>query len=317
VVELDFAKKTERNIDVAGIDEAMSAGRFVWIDVNVLQPEEATEVLRGLGLISDEIIEDAVTNDPATQHARYPNYLHMVLSGCRLQGREFELERVDIIAGESFLLSIHNGPVLFLESVKQDYSVDFERFAKSPSFLIYEMWDHLIDNYVSVQKRFEDRVEKLQETLIGEVDDRVFGQISEISADLLYLRKIVLPARAVLTDLSTRKSSFISEATQPFLANMVGTLERVLQDLVTDRDILSGSLNLYMSLVGHRTNRVMNRLTVVSTIFLPLSFLCGVYGMNFRNLPETQWEYGYVFFWLVAASIAGSMLYVLRRTRLL
>ena len=145
----------------------------------------------------------------------------------------------------------------------------------------------------------------------------IFHQVSDLGADLLHLRKVVLPARAVLSELSTRRSPFISEATQPFLANMVGNLERVLQDLLVDRDILSESLSLHMSMVGHRTNEVMKRLTVVSIIFLPLTFLCGIYGMNFDVLPELHWQHGYVFFWGLVAAIVGGVIYLIRRTRIL
>jgi magnesium transporter len=98
---------------------------------------------------------------------------------------------------------------------------------------------------------------------------------------------------------------------------MAGTIERVLQDILVARDILSGSLELYMSMVSHRTNRVMNRLTVVSVIFLPLTFLCGVYGMNFEILPEKTWDYGYLYFWLAVLVIAGGLLWILRRAKLL
>jgi magnesium transporter len=316
-VEFDFGKKLERTIDVAAIRESMQAGHFVWIDVEFSDSVEASRVLAALELFSEEVVEDALTREPATQHARYDDYLHLVVSGCRLQGRNFELERVDCVIGELFLATIHKGPVVFLENVRKDYKSDFLRFAKSPSFLVYELWDHLIDNYLSVQKRFEDRVETLQTELMGEVDDAVFATVSELGADLLHFRKVVLPARAVLTDLSTRKSLFISEATQPFLANMVGTLERVLQDLLVDRDILSNSLNLYMSMVGHRTNEVMKKLTVVSVVFLPLTFLCGVYGMNFRRLPELDWQWGYLGFWVAVAVIVSVVVYVSRRAGLL
>jgi magnesium transporter len=316
-VEFDFENKVEATIDAGAIRDSMQAGRFVWIDVEFGDPQEAGRLLGSLGLFDEEIIEDALTREAATQHARYDDYLHLVVSGCRLQGRNFELERVDCVIGERFLVTVHKGSVVFLESVRKDYKNDFMRFAKSPSFLIYEVWDHLIDNYLAVQKRFEDRVEALQVELMGEVDDVVFERISELGADLLHFRKVVLPARAVLTDLSTRRSLFISEATQPFLANMVGTLERVLQDLLVDRDILSNSLNLYMSMVGHRTNQVMKKLTVVSVVFLPLTFLCGVYGMNFRKLPELDWQWGYPAFWLAVAVIVSGIVYVSRRARLL
>jgi len=140
---------------------------------------------------------------------------------------------------------------------------------------------------------------------------------SELGADLLHLRKVVLPARAVLTDLSTRKSPFVSEATQPYLGNMVGTIERVLQDVLVDRDILSGALNNYMSLAAHKTSRTMSRLTVVSIIFLPWTFLCGVYGMNFDVLPELHWEHGYLYFWSTAGLVVLGLLWLMKRNKLL
>jgi magnesium transporter len=295
----------------------MAASHFVWVDVDIGDPEAARRTLEEIGLFSEEIVEDALSSEPATQSARYDGYLHFVVSGCRLIGRHFELERVDCVISERFLFTIHRGAVVFLEALKKDYSQDFVSFAKSPSFLIYEIWDHLTDNYLAVQKRFEERVELLQQELMRDVDDRVFAMVSELGADLLHFRKVVLPARAVLTDLSTRRSLYISEATQPFLANMVGTLERVLQDLLVDRDVLSNSLNLYMSIVQHRTNEVMKKLTVVSVIFLPLTFLCGVYGMNFEHLPELRWHYGYALFWCVALSIVGFIAMVSRRAKLL
>jgi magnesium transporter len=267
----DFEAKLLREITLAEVRDEMHAGRFVWLDVDWTDADRARDVVGKLGLVMDEILEDAFTREPATQHARYDEYLHFVVSGCRLQGDKFDLERVDCVMAERFLITLHRGPVVFLDAVRKGYRQDFQRFARSPSFLVYELWDHLIENYLHVQKVFEERVERLQVELIGQVDDRVFARVSELGADLLHFRKVVMPSRAVLTDLSTRKSIFISEATQPFLGNMVGTLERVLQDLLVDRDILSESLNLYMSMVSHSTNRVMNRLTVISVIFLPLT----------------------------------------------
>ena len=127
----------------------------------------------------------------------------------------------------------------------------------------------------------------------------------------------MLPARAVLADLSVRRTLFLSERTQILLGNLHSTLEHVLQDLLVDRDILTESLNLYMSLVSHRTNEVMKRLTVVSVVFLPLTFLCGVYGMNFESLPELHWHYGYGYFWVLVAAIVVTLLGVMRRSRLI
>jgi magnesium transporter len=317
VLEFDFERKSERTISVAEIEDAMAGGRFVWLDVDFENEAEARQLFADLDMFSEEIVDDLLTNEPATQAARYPGYLHFVVSGCKLVRRDFDLERVDCILGEHFLFTVHRGPVVFLKSLERDYKEDFIEFARSPSFMVYEIWEHLIDNYLSVQKRFEERVEELQTDLMREVDDRVFASVSELGADLLHFRKVVLPARAVLADLSSRKSLYISEATQPFLANMVGTIERVLQDLLVDRDVLANSLNLYMSIVQHRTNDVMKKLTVLSTVFLPLTFLCGVYGMNFKVLPELEWRYGYLAFWIVTLGITFAIVVASRRAKLL
>lgn len=317
IVSFDFENK---ELGAPGLPElvaTMESGKFCWIDVDVTSVDAARKLLGDLALCAPEIVEDALTRDPATQIARYDDYIHLVMSGCRLAGHKFDLERVDAVIGERFLLTLHRGQPVFLEAVRKAYRADFIRFAKSPSFLLYELWDHLIDNYLAVHKVFEDRVEGVQHQLVGHVEESVFADASELTSDLLHLRKVVLPARAVLTELSSRKSPFVSEGTQPFLGNMVGTVERVLQDVLVDRDILSNALNNYMSMVAYQTNKVMNRLTVVSVIFLPLTFLCGIWGMNFVKMPELQWEYGYALFWGFIVSIGGGLLWFMRRSKLL
>lgn len=311
-----FEPKEEKIIPVADAKAAMDEGWFVWIDLD-LRREDTRATIDALACVHPEILEDALSGEPATQVARYDTSLHIALTACRLTATAFEQERADLVMGESFLLTLHRSSPHFLRETHRHYRSDFKRFAKSSSFLLYEIWDHLIDDYLEVQKEFEERVEKVQVGLTTDVDDSIFSKISHLGSDLLHFRKVLLPARSVLTDLSTRKSPFISEATMPFLQNMVGTVDHVLQDLLVDRDILSESLNLYMSMVGHRTNRVMNRLTVVSVIFLPLTFLCGVYGMNFEVLPELKWEYGYLTFWLVVAALVTGLIAYMRNKKLL
>ncbi|HEY6723550.1 MAG TPA: magnesium transporter CorA family protein [Polyangiaceae bacterium] len=321
LVEFDFggggSTKSAREIGFHDYQGARDRGCFVWLDLDAQNPREARSMLQSLG-IADTAIDEALTGEPSTQHARYDDYLHLVVSGCREQDDNFVLERVDVFVAEHFMITLHRGSVVFLQAIRRDYKSDFLRFAKSPSFLVYELWDHLVDNYLSVQKSMEERVEQVQNELrADEVDDNVFARMSELGADLLHFRKILLPARAVLTDLSTRRSLFISEATQSFLANMAGRVEHVLQDLLVDREILSESLNLYMSLVSHRTNLVMKRLTVVSVVFLPLTFLVGVYGMNFDTMPELRWHYGYALFWGAAVTLVVSLVFLMRKAKLL
>lgn len=315
VAEMSFETKAERHIGIDDVQDSLAAGNFVWVDIDVHDAEAARALIAPHDLMEEDVLDDALSKEVGTQYARYPRHLHLVMTGCDVFEREFVLHRVDVLFGENSLVTIHHGPVKFLDAVKRSYREDFLHHAKTPSFLLYELWDHLLDRYVEVEDALETRVQALERALTGDVDDNVFVEVSELGSDLLHFRKLLLPARAVLTDLSSRKSRFISDGTQPFLANMVGTVERVLQDVLVAREIVANSVNLYMSVVGHRTNEVMRRLTVVSVIFLPLTFLVGVYGMNFDDQPELHWEHGYLFFWAVTVGLTVALLVFLNRKR--
>jgi magnesium transporter len=317
VVALDFANKREMAVAVDEIPAAMEAGNFVWIDVDATDRGQARQVLEGLHLVDEDVILAALREEAQTHYARYDHYLHVIVSGYHPRGSELELQPISVVLGERFLLTVHRGTVDFLRAVRRDYHSDFVRFARSPSFLLYEIWDHLIENYLHTQKLMGERVEALQAELQAEeVPASVFARVSQLGSDLLHFRKVLLPARAVLADLSTRRSLFLSEATQRFLGNMVSTIDHLLQDMLVDRDILSESLNLHMSLVGHHTNQIMKKLTAVSVVFLPLTFLVGIYGMNFDVFPEVKWRFGYLYFWVLVAVIVFVILRIIRRARL-
>lgn len=316
-LEFDFAAKTQTSVDLDRARAALEAGHFVWLDLDISNREASRAFLGGLGLVSDLVLEDVFFGEHGTQLKRYEEYLHFVLSTCRVNAEgQLELDRLDAVFGQRFLLTLHEGPRPLLDGVRRDCKTDFHAFAKTPSFLLYELWDHLTDHYVSVQKQLERRVEQLQVALLQARDESIFEPISEVGVSLLQFRSVLVPARAVLNELATRRTVFVSEATQGFLANMAGTIEVVLQDLLVDRDTLTQSLNLTMSMVSHRTSRAMTKLTMLSTIFLPLTFICGVYGMNFEHLPELKWTYGYLMFWGLCAGIVGGAVLLIRRSRL-
>ena len=316
-VQLCFNTKIEEKIDYREMDSYIEQDRFVWLDIQVHDFDKAYPSLTKLGKIHPDILEDSIQQQTATQCSRYEEQLHVVLADVDFIGDDFVAHRVDVVIAEHYIITIRTAEVKFLASVWNSFSQDFELHARSPSFLLYEFWDHLLDRYVKIQNEFELRVESVQKKLFQKVGDEFFTDVSELGSDLLEFRKLLLPARSVLSELSNRRSKFISEATQPYLGNMIGSIETVLQDLLVDRDILSESLHLYMSMVGHKTNSVMRKLTVVSVIFLPLTFLVGVYGMNFRSMPELAWDFGYVYFWATAALIIVLAVMMMKKNDLL
>lgn len=318
LVGFDFARKAEFGLRASELLRSFGPDKFIWVDVQFGEAGEAArEFLTATELIPQDVIDDALTREPATQSARYDHCLHFVVSDCRLEGSALQLSRIDCVVGAHTLFTIHREPVSCLNAVRKSYPQDFQRFAKTPSFLLYEVWDHLVERYLEVQRALEDSVDVLRAQLIRHADDAAFARVAELGSDLLNFRKVLLPTRTVLHDLGTRRSLFVSDATQQFLLNLVGTVEHVQQELLVDRDVLSDALDLHMSMITHRTNKVMTKLTVVSVIFMPLTFMCGVYGMNFRDVPELEWTHGYALFWLVAFLIAGAIAWYCHRIKLL
>jgi len=314
VVEFDFEARTERTVPAEAVRSVLDAGHCCWIDLDLTDRAAGERVLRDMG-VDAIVIEEALTASVAGRLDTYEECLHVTVSAVRFSYDKLVTSQVDVIIGEQFIVTMHRGAVDFLDHVRRSYSKDFRKFAKTIGFLLYEVWDHLIDSYTKVQRDFEDEIERVQAGIFSEPDDQIFARVATVTRELLSFRKIVLTAREVLHELATRRSPFVSESTQPFLDNMVGKLERLGSDLSVERETLAETLNLYIGIVGHRTNRVIGRLTVVSLIFLPLTFLCGVYGMNFEYLPEKDWKYGYLLFWAVAVLIAGGLLAIAKRKR--
>lgn len=317
IVEFDFDRKVERKVTLTHAKQSMAEGKFVWIDLDTTDAVTAGSILDELGVFPEAVRRDVLRSEPDTRLTRFPGCVQLVLTTCKCDGDRLVPARIEAVLGKTFFLTAHDGETRFLSELRKDYGDDFVNFASSPGFLMFELWDHLIDEYIETRNRFEARVAQVQAELMGEITDRVFEHVARLGTEILRFRNVLVPARSVLAELSSRKTMFLSEATQVYLENMVQTLQRVLADLVVDRDVLADALNLHLSMTSHRTNRVMGRLTSLSMIFLPLTFLCGIYGMNFQNLPEVHWRYGYVFFWVLACAVVGLAAWFLRRHRLM
>ncbi|MBI1368281.1 MAG: hypothetical protein GC162_06470 [Planctomycetes bacterium] len=312
-IALDFNTKVERPITLS---EAAGAP-FAWIDIRIDDVEAAAPVLAASSFVGPEVAERVVLGRAFTEYARYESSLHLALAGCTILDDEVRMQRVDVIVTEKSIVTVHRGTVHFIETLRRDYHTDFVQHAQTGSFLLYELWDHLLESYSAAQLKLEEQVQRVQAELMHRVDDSVFEHVSRLGANLVNFRTMLVPAQAALNELSTRRTTLISPATQTALANMIGHVERLMADALADREILSETLNLRMSIVAHHTNEVVKRLTVVSIIFLPLTFLCGLWGMNFKFMPEIEWRYGYLAAWLVILGIVTAQVIVLRRKKLL
>jgi magnesium/cobalt transport protein CorA len=319
-----FAEHVLGRTSLPDIPARIRAGEFVWIDLDLAIAD--LNILQDVVPIDDDCrsclqrLADQtgdVQSEPISSVRRSERLLHITMVGAVSREGSIDWDRCDVVIGEGFLLTLHREPSAVLAVVRRDYEHDFQKYAKTSSFLIYEIWNAQINQFIALEGELENDVESVRLALHDEVNETTLDRLSHMSAKLMVLRKRVLPVRRVLEELVSRKTALISDATLEFFGTMIGTLDRLLADIDANREILESAVNLSLTFTAHRTNMTMNRLAVVSTIFLPLTFLCGVYGMNFEVLPEVRWAHGYAYFWVLSAIITIVLVVLLRRLRLL
>jgi len=231
-------------------------------------------------------------------------------------------EQVSIFVGDGFVLTIQEeeGQDGF-EHVRQRLRAGrgFVR-KRGPDYLAYALLDGIVDEFFPVLEMIGDGIEELEELLLEKPTTSALRQLYESKRLLLQVRRAAWPQREVLNALIRDDTGRIHQETQVFLRDCYDHITQTIDIVESYRDLTAGLMELYLSSLGVRTNDIMRVLTVVSTIFIPLTFLAGVYGMNFStkspfNMPELHWEFGYIFFWVVSALIAGVTFYIVKKKR--
>ncbi len=313
IVAFDFATKQERTIAETDGLARPEPGLFYWI---LSAPDESTRLPELLGRLgASPSIASLLQAPPSEAHYElYDEAIHFTLAEVRIDGAALQSDVLSFLLGENFLAVAAPPSSAVVEKIRRIYRDDFRKFARSSGFLLYELGSCLLESYRRIFQHYTAEAERTQLRLFGKVTDDIFAEVSDLTGDILAFRRTVLSARDLFNDLATRKSAFVSETTQPSLDILSDRMERLGADIAGVRSVLNETLNLYMGMVSHRTNRVVNRLTIFSMIFLPLSFLCGVYGMNFDIMPELRWPYAYLVFWVaVAAFVAAFVVFVRRK----
>jgi magnesium transporter len=311
-IAFDFSDKTTGPVALVDVVDRLEDGAYCWLDFDDL--EAARAMLVELGV--DPTTRDRVMHNQAEglfQLGR--NCIHCTVIETKVEDDELCLFALHMILGHGYLMTVHSNPSHVIKRVQETYEEDFFALAESGGFLLFEIADHLIAGYRDELLRLSHAVEDIQKRLLGDVGDEILRDVSELTRWLLDYRNAAVTAREVIHELSTRRSHYVSRSTQPFLDRQTVSLERLAGDAATERTVLSETMALYMGIVSHRTNKVVNRLTVVSMVFLPLNFLAAVYGMNFENMPELGWRYGYAGFWGVISIVVCLLLWNLRRRR--
>lgn len=314
IVAFDFATKRETTLGEGEWPSRPEPGVFYWI---VAAPDEQARLPDLLGNIGASPVLSALLQGPPPEahYELYEDAIHFTLTEIRIEGKALKSDVLAFLLGENFLAAVAPAASPVLEKIRRIYRDDFRKFARSSGFLLYELGSHLLESYRRVFQHYTAEAERVQLRLFGKVTDDIFAEVADLTGDILAFRRTVLSARDLFNEFATRKSAFIADTSQPALDILSDRMERLGGDVAGVRSVLNETLNLYMGMVSHRTNRVVNRLTIFSMIFLPLGFLAGVYGMNFEVLPELRWRYAYPAFWLAVAVFVVAFVVFVRKKK--
>jgi magnesium transporter len=295
-----------------------------WIRVHGLHDAEAVDKFCLHFGLHPLTIEDILHIGQRPKIDHYDEYLFLVINLINYDdaSKEMSMEQISFVLGPNYLLTFHEKNDDIFDDVLARLETNKGRSRKmGVDYLLYSLLDRVVDNFFSVLEKIGEEVEELEEELIEAPSPETLQAIHFLKREMILLRKSVWPLREVINGLQRDETAFMGEANRVYLKDLYDHTIQVLDTVETFRDIISGMIDIYLSSVSNRMNEVMKVLTIFAVIFIPLTFIAGLYGMNFNtsmspfNMPELNWYFGYPFALLLMAGTAGSMLIYFKKKK--
>ena len=310
---------TERTLDAVeeGLD-LVKQGATTWINIDGTHDVSLMENIGRRQGIHPLTLEDVLNNTLRPKSEVFDNYLFVVLKMLRYDTDEKSIasEQISLILGENILISFQEAAGDVFEPVRDRIRKGKGRIRGAGcDYLAYALIDAIVDHYFVILDHVGRRLELLEEGIDDHPDAGLLDEIHAVRRELIYLRKQVWPLRDIISLLLKEESSFFSDTTRLFIRDVYDHTIQTIDTIESFRDILSGLQDLYLSIISNRMNEVMKVLTVIATIFIPVTFIAGIYGMNFQHMPELGWRWAYPLFWIVVVAIVAGMIFFFRKRR--
>ena len=289
-----------------------------WVNVIGIHQVEVLEKLGNRFGVHPLALEDILNTEQRPKIEDYGDDLFIVvkLLSSNEERDEIEAEQISLILRPNAILSFQEKEGDDFSTVKERLRAGKGRLRKmGADYLAYTLLDIVVDQYFVVLEKLGERLEVLEERLLADPGTATLQKIQNLKKEMLLLRKWIWPLREVISSLERGEFPGIQESTQIYLRDVYDHTIQVMDTIEIYRDMLSGMLDIYLSSLNNRMNAVMKVLTIIATIFMPLTFLAGVYGMNFKHMPELDWPWGYPIILILMASVAILMLTLFRRKK--
>jgi len=290
---------------------------ITWINVDGLSNTAEIEKLGKYYNLHPLIIEDIVNTNQRPKIDEYQDYLFIVAK--MLYHKEngiLENEHISIVIGKDYVLTFQEADGDVFDGVRERLTNPKGRLRNNgPDYLVFAILDAVIDNYFIVIEEISDKIETLEEQLFTtQPNDDITFEIQELKRTVLRIRRAVFPLREVISRLEKTDSTLIHEKTLNYIRDLYDHIIQVSENIEIYREMTWGLMDMYMTTISNKMNEVMKVLTIMASIFIPLTFMAGIYGMNFENMPELQWEYSYFVLWgLMIMVFLGMILYFKRK----
>ena len=291
---------------------------MTWIDVVGLHE---TDMLQDLGArlgLHPLVLEDIVNVHQRPKHEDFQDYIYVVLRMLDLDAERNHLtsEQLSVVLGPGWVLTFQEREGDVFGPVRERLRRGKGRIRKAgPAYLAYALIDAVVDHYFVLLERFGEMIENLEEQLVENPTEDLLHAVHGLKREAILLRRAVWPTREVIGGLERSDSALVPDEVGVFLRDVYDHTIQVVDGVESFRDLLSGLQDLYLSSISNKMNEVMKVLTIAATIFVPLTFVAGIYGMNFEHMPELGWKWSYLIFWIVILGLGGGMLTFFRRRR--
>ena len=308
------------DLPVEQLADAMRAEHGVlWVDMQKPSMDEYTLVLEQTFHFHPLAIEDAINDIHLPKIDDYGTYLYLVFHTVALgqEPMDIDTEEVDVFLGFNYLITIHDQPRTSIDRAWDEEHHLAAGLARGPAMLLYELLDSQIDSYIPIIDAFEDQLEKLGDDIFHshETERDLLNRLLTAKSSALRLQRILAPQRELLGRLSTGDYKVVPPHVRMYYRDVYDHLARLANLSESMRELSSSTIETHLALVNNRMNEVMKVLTIVTSIFIPLSFIAGVYGMNFRYMPELDIWWFYPLIWIVFITIPVVMLALFRRSK--
>ena len=289
-----------------------------WLNIDGLHDVDLIEKIGIKYGLHPLILEDVLNTNQRPKIEDFTDYLFITLKMITYDENleKLEIEHISMVLGKNFIISFQEKPGDVFDSFRERLRTHKATAREKKSdYVTYRIIDAIVDGYYGVMEHLSERLERLEDKILNDPKPRFLEEIQRIKKDLIILRKSVFPLREAISRLEKDESKLIDKKTIKYLRDVYDHTIQIAESIDTYRDITIGLKDIYLSSLSNKMNVVMKVLTIIATIFIPLTFIAGIYGMNFEYMPELGWKWAYPVVWGIMIAVALLMLWFFRKNK--